>query len=82
MAGIEFKSDEEWRDYAGRAFGAPPGNDNWRFLFSPDWGWYQPTHHQAAARIRVFLNGGVPDGFYSTAYGFRTYTRSLEQPND
>ena len=81
-AGIKKKRGEDWGHYADRAFGASPANDNWGFLFSADWYWYQPTHHQAAERIRVFLNGGVPDGFSATTYGLRAYTRSLEKPND
>lgn len=35
--------------------------ENWDFLFSEDWGLYQPTPKQAAKRIRLFLDKGLPD---------------------
>ena len=81
MAGIARKGDESWSDYSHRAFGAFPYSNYWRFLFAPDWSFYQPFHYHAAERIRVFLKDGVPDAF-SGENPFFAYAQSLEQSND
>ena len=84
-AGIKIKFGEEWDDYAVRAFGVSYLSENWDFLFSASWASYQPTHKQAAERIRVFLKDGIPEAFRkgpSFAGPFFAYAQSLEKPND
>lgn len=66
-AGIRLHKDNNWRVYAKRAFGvsASVWEDDpvWDYLFSHEWARYDDTHQGAAARIRTFLAGGVPDGW-------------------
>ena len=81
MAGIKREGYEQWADYANRVFGVSALYRDWHFLFSGIWHLIQPTHHQAAARIRVFLKDGVPDAF-SGDDPYEAYAQSLEQPND
>ena len=81
LAGIERKGDESWNDYADRVFGVSPDSENGYFLFDAYWFWCQPTHHQAAARIRVFLKGGIPEAFSGDDI-FTSYAQSLEQSDD
>ena len=81
LAGIERRDDEIWDHYSDRVFSASPDNDNWDFMFSGNWCLYQPTHQQAAARIRVFLKDGIPQAF-SGYNRYKIYTQSLEQSND
>ncbi len=52
-----------WGQYARMAFGCGPGSQFFEWLFSEDWSDVDNTHHGAAARIRAFLDKGIPQGW-------------------
>lgn len=65
-AGIRPKRGETWLNYCERTLiGADPANSNlaWQWMFSLDWQRADNTPHGAAARIRWYIEHGVPENF-------------------
>lgn len=69
-AGLFFRRDEiswhmgpRWVTYTDRVFTSD--DDAFQFLFGEEWADVDNHHWGAAARIRCFLENGVPDDFYN-----------------
>jgi hypothetical protein len=52
-----------WSEYQSRAFGVNWYEPLWDFLFSGLWSCADPHHYGAAARIRYYLENGLPPTF-------------------
>ena len=52
-AGVERKDSEGWESYACRAYGVLLYRDDWRFLFSYRWHWYQRRWHHPARNLSL-----------------------------
>lgn len=59
-AGVAKRKNENWNDYAERAFGAVMAEGVWRWLFSSLWCVTDNTPAGAAKRIRWYFEHGVP----------------------
>lgn len=74
-AGIKKPKDQSWNDYAAEKFGAhlfEPSLEEERiydFLFNQHWGIIHPTAKQAAKRIYLFLEKGLPSNFIEVRDG-------------
>jgi hypothetical protein len=64
-AGIEAEPGENWLDYAARAFGVDHTARAFDFLFSGTLTYVDNTPSGAAARIRCYLEEGIPPEFVS-----------------
>ena len=77
-AGLFFLPDEimvnfgeiqpNWMTYTRRVFGIHRYSDEFSFLFGGAWADYDNTVHGAAARIRYYLDNGLPD--YDQRYNY------------
>lgn len=69
-AGIEAEEDEDWQSYVSRVF-FPFLTDRagWLWCFSPAWQSHDNTPHGAAARIRWYLEHGLPEDFLEQVDG-------------
>lgn len=63
-AGIRVYGDWYWDDYCKRVFGInrnfSRGTEEFGYLFGAAWALYDNTPHGAAARIRTYVESGVP----------------------
>lgn len=66
-AGIRVYGDLLWDNYCERVFGikrfAREDDDDFEYLFGAQWTHYDNTPHGAAARIRIYVEGGTPSGW-------------------
>lgn len=61
-------------------FGVEDGSEVWHYLFGIGWQYIDNTPQGAAARIRYFLENGVPDdfkGYYDDTYEKEHYQKYL-----
>lgn len=64
LASIAPMGDEDWFEYSTRAFVSHDEEGcAWDWCFGYEWAAVDNTPHGAAARIRWFLERGVPDDF-------------------
>lgn len=68
LAGIAPLEDESWFEYSKRVFGAPYGS-LFRWLFDDNWANVDDTATGAAARIRYYLEHGIPENYYDQHFG-------------
>lgn len=61
------KQENDWNEYAYRAFGARDLPFSW--MFSTFWSDTDNTPRGAAARIRIALRHGIPENFRKQMYG-------------
>lgn len=64
--GIIKEAEENWYEYAERVFGMVPAR--WAWLFSSNWKDVDNTPEGAAARIRYYLEHGMPKNYAPWSY--------------
>ena len=69
-AGVAAEDGEAWDTYVGRAFGADDREDKlYIWIFAPEWEVIDNTANGAAARIRYFLEHGLPENYHQQWQG-------------
>lgn len=59
----------DWSSYSGRVTGLDDSGDEWEYLFGGDWVYTDNTPKGAAARIRYFIENGLPEDPYGEMEG-------------
>ena len=52
---------EDWQDYCERVFDIEWCSEEWEFIFGGGWSCVDDTPQGAGARVRYFLDKGLPD---------------------
>jgi hypothetical protein len=72
---IDCDGDFDWDEYSERVFGCISDNEVFEYLFDSNWCHNDNTHYGAAARIRYYLENGVPKKGFRVNYDTSIYER-------